>query len=379
MKHLKLKTSLFFMLAIALFVRCSETKNTLPLVDNNGFEQKINNKDVKLYNLKNTNGLVAQITNLGGRVVSLFVPDKNGEFADVSLGFKTAQEYLDANSAFYGAAIGRYGNRIANGTFVIEEDTFKLALNNGPNALHGGPTGYFNRVWEANQINDSKLELHYLSQDMEEGYPGNLDIKIIYELTDSNALKIEYYANTDKATLVNLTNHTYFNLAGEGKGTINNHVLYINADAYTPVDSTLIPTGEIVTVENTPMDFRTPEAIGKRVDDEFEQLKFGNGYDHNWVLNTHENGLTHAATLTEPESGRIMEVYTNEPGIQFYGGNFMDGTDMGKYGKSFDFREALCLETQHFPDSPNHPNFPSTLLNPGEEYYSICIYQFKTE
>lgn len=375
----KINASLIIILAVALFVSCSKTQNALPLVDNKGFEQTINDKEVKLYNLKNNNGMVTQISNLGGRVVTLFVPDKNGEFADVSLGFKTAQEYLDANSAFYGAAIGRYGNRIANGTFVIEEDTFNLALNNGPNALHGGPTGYFNRVWEANQINDSKLELHYLSQDMEEGYPGNLDIKIIYELTDSNALKIEYYASTDKATPVNLTNHTYFNLAGEGNGTINNNILYINADAYTPVDSTLIPTGEIAAVENTPMDFRTPQAIGKRVDDEFEQLKFGNGYDHNWVLNTAANGLTHAASLTDPESGRIMEVYTNEPGIQFYGGNFMDGTDMGKYGKSFDFREALCLETQHFPDSPNHPNFPSTLLTPGEEYYSICIYQFKTE
>ncbi len=379
MKLQNVKTTLLIALSIAIFSSCCQKEKTLPLVDNLKFEQKTDGKDVKLYNIKNANGLVAQITNYGARIVSLFVPDKKGEFADVSLGFKTAQEYADASVAFYGAAIGRYGNRIAKGTFVIEEDTFKLALNNGPNSLHGGPTGYFSRVWDATQVSDSKLELKYLSKDMEEGYPGNLNIKIVYELTDNNELKIEYFATTDKATHVNLTNHTYFNLAGEAAGTINNHLLYINADAYTPVDSTLIPTGEIASVEATPMDFRTATAIGERVDDDFEQLKFGGGYDHNWVLNQSEDGLTHAATLTEPVSGRVMEIYTNEPGLQFYGGNFMKGVDTGKYGKTFNYREALCLETQHFPDTPNQPNFPTTLLNPGEEYHSVCIYQFKTK
>lgn len=379
MIRVNFKIAVAFAIAISTLTGCSTPEKALPLVDHVKFEKKIDNQDAKLYNLKNSNGLVAQITNLGGRVVSLFVPDKNGEFADVSLGFNTAQEYKDAHVGFYGAIIGRYGNRIAKGMFVIEEDTFKLALNNGPNTLHGGPTGFYNRVWEAKQISDSKLELHYLSKDMEEGYPGNLDVKVIYELTDKNELKIEYFAHTDKATHVNLTNHTYFNLAGEGSGTINNQLLYINADAFTPVDSTLIPTGKLASVEGTPMDFRTPQVIGSRLNEDFEQLKLGNGYDHNWVLNSPESDLTHAATVTEPVSGRIMEVYTNEPGIQFYGGNFMGGVDTGKYGKTFKFREALCLETQHFPNSPNQPNFPTTLLNPDEEYHSVCIYQFKTK
>jgi len=378
MIQLNFKIAFVFTMAIAVLTGCS-TPEKLPLVDNLKFEKTINNQEVKLYNLKNSNGLVAQITNLGGRVVSLFVPDKQGNFADVSLGFKTAQEYMDASVGFYGAVIGRYGNRIAKGMFVIEEDTFKLAINNNPNALHGGPTGFYKRVWDASQISDNKLELHYVSKDMEEGYPGKLDVKVVYELTDKNELKIEYFASTDKATYVNLTNHTYFNLAGEGNGSINNQLLYLNANSFTPVDSTLIPTGKLTSVEGTPMDFRTPQVIGSRVNDAYQQLKFGNGYDHNWVLNSTKEGLVHAATVTEPVSGRVMEVYTNEPGIQFYGGNFMAGIDMGKYGKTFKFREALCLETQHFPDSPNQPNFPSTLLNPGEQYHSVCIYQFKTK
>ena len=367
------------LITVALLAGCQSEKKQLPLIDTAGFGTTIDGKAVTLFTIENENGMTAQITNLGGRLVSLWVPDKNNEFADVSLGFKTAKEYVAAKERYYGATVGRYGNRIAKGTFVLEEDTFKLDCNNGVNTLHGGSTGFCERVWEGNKIAPNKLELKYLSVDMEEGYPGNLDVKVVFEITAQNELKIEYFATTDKATPVNLTHHSFFNLAGEGSGTINDHLLYINADNYTPVDSTLIPTGEIAPVEGTPMDFRQPTAIGARVNETFEQLKYGFGYDHNWVLNAADEGLTHAATLKEPVSGRVMEIYTNEPGLQFYGGNFMDGSDVGKFGKAFSYREALCLETQHFPDSPNYPDFPSTILQAGKEYYSICIYRFKAE
>ncbi|MCU4174294.1 aldose epimerase family protein [Carboxylicivirga sp. N1Y90] len=367
-----------FVIAMIL-VSCSQPTSQIKLIDETTFSTSFNGKEVKLYTLKNKNGMITQITNLGGRIVNLWVPDKNGNFADVSLGYKTADEYLNNPETFYGALIGRYGNRIANSQFVIEKDTFQLSVNDGENTLHGGPAGFFDRVWEAVQVGDNKLELNYTSVDGEEGYPGNLDVKVFYELTDNNELKIEYFASTDKPTHVNLTNHTYFNLAGEASGTINDHLLTINADAYTPVDGGLIPTGEIATVEGTPFDFREATTIGARVNADDEQLKRGGGYDHNWVLNASGNGLTLAATLKEPVSGRVMDVYTNEPGIQFYGGNFMDGKYMGKYGKTLKYREALCLETQHFPDTPNKPNFPSTLLNPGEAYYSVCVYAFRTE
>ena len=358
---------------------CTAPSSNIKLLNKEAFAKEVDGKKVELFTLKNTNGLVSEITNYGGRVVSLWVPGKNGEFADVSIGYNKIDGYLNNPESYYGALIGRYGNRICKGQFVIDGDTSKLIINNGENSLHGGTIGFHDRVWDAKPVGENKLELTYTSVDGEEGYPGKLDVKVVYELTDANELKIEYFASTDKPTHVNLTNHTYFNLGGEASGTINNHILMLNADAYTPVDAGLIPTGEIASVEGTPFDFKKPTAIGARVDEDNEQLKMGGGYDHNWVLNQAKEGLTLAAVLTEPVSGRTMEVLTNEPGIQFYGGNFITGEYEGKYGKKLNYREALCLETQHFPDSPNQPEFPSTLLNPGEDYYSVCIYKFKAE
>ncbi len=366
--------------AVVLFSCAQKEETEKPvLIDSENFTAEINGKAVQLYTLENSNGCVAQITNYGGIVVSLWTPDKNGNFGDVVQGYETLNEYRNNTQRYYGALIGRYGNRIGNAQFTLDGVTYELSKNDGENTLHGGPKGYYAVVWDANQIDDQTLELKYLSKDMEEGYPGNLNIKVVYTLTNDNELKIEYWATTDKATPVNLTNHSYFNLHGNGQGGINDHILQINADYYTPVDQGLIPTGEIAPVEGTPMDFTTPTEIGARVDDDFEQLKFGNGYDHNWVLNQSDSGLNFAVKLVEPESGRVLEVYTNEPGIQFYGGNFIDGTINGKGGIAYQYRSALCLETQHFPDSPNKPDFPSTILEPGDEYYSICVYKFDVQ
>jgi aldose 1-epimerase len=323
--------------------------------------------------------LVAQVTNYGGRIISLWTPDKDGNFDDIVIGYNTLDGYLNSNEIYYGALIGRYGNRIAKGQFTLNDSVYTLAQNNGENHLHGGENGFNNKVWEARQLDEQTLELKYLSKDGEEGYPGNLDVTVSYQLTNDNELEIEYWAKTDKPTPVNLTQHSFFNLAGAGSGNVKDHILQINAAYYTPVDSGLIPTGEIAPVEGTPMDFRTPTAIGARENDNFEQLIFGKGYDHNWVLNKAEDDLNFAAKVLEPTTGRTLEVYTNEPGLQFYGGNFLDGSDTGKNGKVYSHRSAFCLETQHFPDSPNHPDFPSTILQPGDEYYSICVYKFGVE
>ena len=320
--------------------------------------------------------MVAQITNFGGRVVSLWVPDKNGNFDDIVTGYTTLDGYLNSSEIYYGALIGRYGNRIAKGQFTLNDTVYSLVQNNGENHLHGGTKGFNDVVWKASQPDGQTLVLTYTSPHMEEGYPGNLDVKVQYQLTNENELKIEYWATTDRPTPVNLTHHSFFNLKGDGNATINDHLLQINADFYTPVDDGLIPTGEISSVEGTPMDFRAPTVIGERVDADFDQLKYGGGYDHNWVLVPSETRLNFAARVVEPASGRTMEVYTNEPGLQFYGGNFLDGSDTGKYGKPYEFRTSFCLETQHFPDSPNQPEFPSTILEPGEEYYSVCVYKF---
>ncbi|MCG6187524.1 aldose epimerase family protein [Maribellus maritimus] len=370
----------WFILAVLAFFSCAQPQPEQPvLIDKDNFETQHDGKQVDLYTLKNSNGLVAQITNYGGKVVNLWTPDKNGNFGDIVLGFETIDEYFNTSEIYFGSLIGRYGNRIGSGTFSIDGTVYSLEQNNNGNALHGGIKGFNNVVWDASQLDEQTLELNYLSKDMEEGYPGNLNVKVVYKLTNENELKIEYWATTDRATPVNLTHHSFFNLKGAGNGDINEHIVQINADSYTPVDDGLIPTGEIAPVEGTPMDFRKPTAISERVRDDFEQLKFGNGYDHNWVLNQADNGLTFAAKVLEPNSGRTMEVYTNEPGIQFYGGNFLDGTVTGKEGKIYEFRSALCLETQHFPDSPNKPDFPSTVLKPGDEYYSICVYKFGIE
>ncbi len=346
--------------------------------DKNNFQQMMDGKKTDLYILKNKNNMQAAITNYGGRLVSLLVPDKDNKMVDVSIGFDSVQQYKTSTEPYFGATIGRYGNRIAKGKFSLDGKQYSLFTNNGPNTLHGGKKGFQYVVWDAKEIGDSILELSYLSKDMEEGYPGNLQVKVIYQLTDSNELKIGYEATTDKKTVVNLTNHAFFNL--NGSGTINKHVLFINADNYTPVDSTLIPTGKIEPVSNTPFDFRTATAIGKNVDANDEQIKNGKGYDHNFVLNKNTaSGLNHAATITADKTNIVMEVYTQEPGIQFYGGNFMQSKNTMKGGAQDDFRTAFCLETQHFPDSPNQPGFPSTVLEPGKVYSTSSVYRFSVK
>ena len=364
---------LFFLLVL---VGCKPSISDLPLIDHEKFKTTWEGQPIELFTLKNTNGLVTQITNFGGRVVSLWVPDKNGRFVDIVLGFSSGEQYLLANEKYFGALIGRYGNRIAKGRFFLDSIEYVLATNNGENHLHGGMVGFNDVVWEATQIDQQTLQLNYLSADMEEGYPGNLEVKVVYQLTDKNELNVEYWATTDSPTILNLTHHSFFNLKGEGNGDINDHIMQINADYYTPVDSVLIPTGDIAAVNNTPMDFRKPVEIRRRIDEKFEQLILGRGYDHNWVLNKGDSKVQWAATVVEPQSGRILEVYTNEPGMQFYGGNFLNGSDMGKSGKMYPYRGAFCLETQHFPDSPNHESFPTTVLTPDQEYYSICTYRF---
>ena len=345
------------------------------------FDTSINGKKTTLYFLKNKNGLIATITNYGGKVVSLLVPDRSGKLADIVLGFSNIQDYLKGGP-YFGALIGRYGNRIANGHFTIDGKPYQLATNNGDNHLHGGKVGFNAVVWDAKQTGPHSLELTYLSPDGEEGYPGNLHVTVIYDLTDSNELMISYHANTDKPTIVNLTHHSYFNLQGEGNGTINDHILTIHSDRYTPVDEGLIPTGELAKVAGTPFDFRTPKAIGRDLYTPNEQLDKAKGYDHNFIIARNypdSRNLVLAATVEEPISGRVMEVWTTEMGMQFYGGNFLTGKDVGKSGKPYLFRSAFCLEAQHFPDAPNQPNFPSTILRPGETFHSLCIYKFLTK
>jgi len=340
------------------------------------FDSTVDGKQTKLYYLKSKGNVQVAITNYGGKIVSLLAPDKSGKLEDVELGYDNIARYVSTKERYYGGIVGRYGNRIAKGKFKLDGKEYTLATNNNQNHLHGGKKGFNDVVWDAEQTAPNSLKLHYLSKDGEEGYPGNLDITLTYTLTDSNELKIDYSATTDKATVVNLTNHSFFNLHGAGNGDINDHILTINADKFTPVDSTLIPTGKLEAVKGTPMDFTTPTKIGERVDADFEQLKFGRGYDHNYVLNKKGNELSLAAKVEEPTSGRTLEVWTTEPGVQFYGGNFLDGTDKGKGDKTYVHRGAFCLETQHFPDSPNQPNFPSVVLKPGATYTSECIYKF---
>jgi aldose 1-epimerase len=333
----------------------------------------------ELYKLTNANGMQVAITNYGGRVVSILVPDKHGKMADVVIGFDHLDGYL-GNNPYFGALIGRYGNRIANARFKLDGVEYKLAANNGPNSLHGGVKGFDKVLWTARESskNPPALELTYVSKDGEEGYPGTLTTKVVYTLEAGNALRIDYHATTDKDTVLNLTNHSYFNLAGEGSGDILKQVMMINADRYTPVDANLIPTGELAKVEGTPFDFRKPTAIGARINDDNPQLKLAGGYDHNFVLNRTGSGPSLAARAFDPESGRELEVLTTQPGIQFYTGNFLDGTIHGKGGKIITRRSAFCLETQHFPDSPNHPKFPTSELKPGQAYHYTTIYKFST-
>jgi aldose 1-epimerase len=352
----------------------------MAIIAESAFKGQLGGKTTALYTLRNSHGLVAQVTNLGSKIVSIFVPDREGNFADIVLGYETIEGYIKGNP-YFGAICGRYANRIANGKFIIDGKIYRLPINNGPNSLHGGPEGFNNQVFDARGVVKTKegeaVEMVYLSKDGEMGYPGTLILKVTYTLTDSNELRLDFEANTDKVTHINICSHSYFNLAGEGNGDILSHELRINGDTFTPVNDTLIPTGELRAVAGTPMDFTNPTIIGKRIDDNFDQLGYGKGYDHNWVLNKKKTGeLSLAAVFTEPKSGRIMEVHTTQPGIQLYTGNWLDGSDKGKGGKAYGMRSALCLETQNFPDSPNRPEFPSTLLRPGEIYKHSCVYKF---
>ena len=338
-------------------------------------------REIRLYTLTNANGLEMRVIDYGGIIVSLRVPDREGEMEDVALGYDALPDYLEENP-YFGAIIGRYGNRIAGGQFTLDGETYQLATNNGPNHLHGGVQGFDKVVWDAEPFEDERgvgLVFTYTSPAGEEGYPGTLTTTVTYLLTDEDELVFDYEATTDAATPVNLTQHSYFNLAGHDAGDVLDHRLMINADAFTPVDATLIPTGELRPVEGTPFDFREPTAIGARIEADDEQVRFGLGYDHNFVLrreNADADSLVLAARVTEPTSGRVMEVYTTEPGIQFYSGNFLDGTLTGKDGVVYEQRSGFCLETQHFPDSPNQPDFPSTTLRPGETYHTRTVYAF---
>ncbi len=358
------------------------SESTLSGIESHLFTDTINSKPVSLYVLKNKNGLEATFTNYGQRLISLLVPDKQGNFEDVVLGFSSLEPYTVGRGMFFGAVVGRYGNRIANGAFELDGVKYDLAKNNGPNHLHGGEIGFEAVVWEVDSLTENHISFRRLSPDMEEGYPGNLDVVVRYTLTDADELEISYEAETDKKTHVNLTHHSYFNLKGAGNGNITDHILYVNADHFTPVSGKgLIPTGELRSVKDTPFDFLEPKVIGEEIDSDYDQMQLGGGYDHNFVLNdgpTSASGLVLAARVSEPKSGRIMEVYTNEPGVQLYCGNFMDGKTIGKKEKIYAHRGAFCLETQHFPNSPNQENFPSTVLEPGEKYNSVCVYKFKT-
>jgi aldose 1-epimerase len=352
----------------------------LTVLSKNLFQQTIDGKKTDLYILKNKNNLEASFTNYGARIISLLVPDKEGEFIDVVVGLSSVGQYQASTEPYFGATIGRFGNRIAKGKFTLDEKSYTLFTNNGLNTLHGGKKGFQDVVWDARQIDGHTIEFTYLSKDMEEGYPGNLNVKVIYTLTDDNELKMEYEATTDKKTVINLTNHAFFNLNGEGSGNILNHLVQINADRYTPVDTTLIPSGKLESVEGTPFDFRKPGTIGARIETDNIQLKNGKGYDHNYVLNsTKGGGLNHAATAWGDKSGIVMEVYTLEPGIQLYSGNFMQSKNTFKGGSKDDFRTAFCMETQHFPDSPNQPSFPTTVLMPGGIYKTSSIYTFSVK
>jgi aldose 1-epimerase len=335
-----------------------------------------------MYTLKNNSGIQIKITSYGGIITSIIVPDRDGKMADIVLGYKNAGDYKNAiEQLYFGAIIGRYGNRIANGHFSLDGKTYSVAKNNGENHLHGGTTGFDKVDWDARFVEtDNAIELIYLSEDGEEGYPGNLRLKITYRLTHEDELVVDYYAVTDKATPVNLTQHSYFNLKGEGNGSILDHELMLNSGKFTPVNGELIPTGNISSVEGTPFDFTSAKTIGLDINQNDEQLSYGGGYDHNWILDKtgSKDGMSLVARVYEPDSGRCLEVHTTEPGVQLYSGNFLNGRLKGKSGKTYQKHGGFCLETQHYPDSPNRSNFPSTILRPGEEYLSTTVFKFMT-
>jgi len=365
-------------LSVAIGFRAEGTERKIQITD---FGKTKEGDAIHRYVLHNDEGVEAIVISYGAALVSLKIPDRAGKIADVVLGYDNLEGYQQDKS-FFGATIGRYGNRIAKGEFTLDGTAFHLPKNDGPNTLHGGSKGFNKRVWSAmdrSRPDAEVLELTYTSQDGEEGFPGTLKVKVVYTLpAESNELRIDYSATTDKDTVLNLTNHSYFNLSGVANQEIVNHQLLLHAEKFTPVDATLIPTGELRAVAGTPFDFTKATAIGARINQDDEQLKFGKGYDHNWVLKRSGNGLQLAAEVFEPDSGRVLEVLTTEPGVQFYTGNFLDGTVPGKGGQLYGHRTGFCLETQHFPDSPNRPNFPSTELKPGQTYRSTTIFRFAT-
>ncbi|MBP9900992.1 MAG: galactose mutarotase [Verrucomicrobia subdivision 3 bacterium] len=358
-------------------IGCATMAESKMTISHAPFGQAPDGTPVQLYTLRNSRGSEAQICTYGGIVTSLKVADKHGKFGDVVLGYDTLDGYIE-KSPHFGCLVGRYGNRIAKGKFTLNGKEYTLAVNNPPNSLHGGVMGFDKVVWKAKVLVSSTgpaLELNYTSKDGEEGFPGNLKVAATYTLTEDNALRLDFIATTDADTVCNLTHHSYFNFAG--KGEVLGHVVTIHADRFTPVDANMIPTGELRPVKGTPLDFTKPTSIGARINSDDEQIKLGGGYDHNWVVNQATPGqLTHAATVTEPTSGRVMEVWTTEPGIQFYTGNFLDGSITGKGGWTYQARNGFCFEPQHFPDSPNQPSFPTTVLKPGQTYQNTIIYKF---
>ena len=370
---------IFFMALCLAAAACTSVKE-VELIPTSSFEKEIDGKQVSLYTLA-AGDLTMQVTNFGGRVVTLWTPDKDGNYEDIVLGYNNIETYLNnPGERFLGAVVGPYANRIANGTYTIGEETYTFPQNNNGQTLHGGLKGLDLVVWDVEDVTDSTLVLSYLHEDGAEGMPGNLKIVMTYALTSDNEFKVDYVAETDKTTHVNISHHSFFNLKGEGNGTINDHILYINASDITPVNAALIPSGEIADVTGTPFDFRQAKTIGQDLEVENEQLANGGGYDHNWVLDRQTpDQMELAASVYEPASGRFMEVYTDQPALQFYGGNFFDGTTEGKYGKALRYRESIALETQKYPDTPNHSNFPSTLLNPGETYTHSCVYRFSVK
>lgn len=363
-----------------LFVACSskQSKEIAMPYSKSDFESIIDGKATRLFTLENEKGMLVTLTNYGAKIVSIYAPDKKGKFADVVLGFRTIGDY-EQYGASHGAVVGPFANRIANATFSIDGETYNFPVNNGEACLHSGPDSWYRKVWDHKK--EGNVTVFTLeSADGEFGFPGNKKVKVTYTLTDDNELKIDYEVTTDKACHFNVTNHSYFNLKGEGNGDILDHVVVINADKSTPVaSSAMIPTGEIVDIKGSDLDFTTPRAIGERIENDHPMLKFGNGYDFNYVLNKQAGELEFAASAYEPKSGRYMEVFTTEPGVQLYTGNFLKGTEIGKSGKAYEKRTGFCLETQHYPDSPNKPNFPSTLLKPGEILKSTTIFKFSVK
>ena len=366
--------------ALLLAACCNKYPTTAETIDAQAFDTTLNGQKVSLYTLHNAKVMTAQITNYGARIVALWVPDAKGRFRDVVWGFSSIADYLNSADHFCGPIVGRYGNRIAHGQFALGDLTYQLTVNDGENHLHGGSEGLWSRVWTARSFTDSAqceaVEMSYLSPNGEEGYPGNLMVKVTYTLLPTNALRIDYRATCDTTTIINLTSHSYFNLHGTSRLSTNTHLLQINADSFTPTDKGLIPTGEVAPVAGTPLDFTTPTAIGQRIESDCEPLRLSKGYDHNWVLRHTGQTLQTAAEVYEPESGIIMRVTTDQPALQFYSGNFMDGTQVGKRGDRHNFRTGIALETQNYPDAPNHANFPSALLHAGETYTHTCIYSF---